>query len=479
MQGPQHGCDTFSDPDRGLSLITALNIKKFSFRSWLMTVFLLFVFAFGGSARSDVHSLTLLNPLSIIFLGVVLITLRREHLQQSKILFLAIICVFFVTLFYVIPLPTSVWNLLSKREGVVALVLKTFNLAGQWRPLALSPTDALQTFSSLAIPAAIVLLGIQMNKFERYRLLPILMGLATISGLIGILQTISDPNGALFFYSVTNNGSAVGLFANRNHAATLLACLFPMLAVFAVTDNGKSENRNRFRLLLLLGLGMTLVPLIMVTGSRLGFLLAIIGLAAGAFLYSEGSKGQASNNGRTLALVGLIVSCLFVLTLAFSRATAFSRFFGEETSESRSEFLSVSKNILWEFLPLGTGPASFSSAYKVFEPTRYLDPTYLNHAHNDWIETGVTFGLPGIFIVILATAGYSLQTFYLWRRQTELNRPTFFGRMGGVMIGLIAISSLTDYPLRTPIFMSVFAICLVWFARREKSSSDRFSGPQS
>lgn len=456
-------------------MITTLKFERRRFRFWVLFVLLLVVFAMGGSTRNDVYSLAILSPLSFIFLGVSLASLRYKHLQQNKILCISFFVVFFITLFYLIPLPSSLFRSLPKQGDIVALVLDKVNLVSQWRPAVSSPTEGMQALSSLVIPTTIVLLGIQMDRRERTKLLPLLIGLVAASGLIGIFQTISDANGTLFFYSVTNNGSAVGLFANRNHAATLLACLFPMLAVYAVYKDGTWGNAGRIRQLLCLGLGMILVPLIMVTGSRAGLVVAIIGMLTGAVLYLTESQKDGGKKRRSLLLFCVIVLCLFGLTLGFSRATALTRFFGEETSESRSEFLLVSQNILLEYFPFGVGPGSFSSAYKVFEPARFLDPTYLNHAHNDWIETGVTFGLPGIVMLISLTIGYLVQTIYLWRQSSGITSSKVIGRMGGVVIGLIAISSLGDYPLRTPIIMSVFAICLIWFVPRHESSMAQYS----
>jgi hypothetical protein len=38
-----------------------------------------------------------------------------------------------------------------------------------------------------------------------------------------------------------------------------------------------------------------------------------------------------------------------------------------------------------------------------------------------------------------------------------------FGRMAGVAIAILGIASVTDYPLRTPTFMCVFAVLTLWF----------------
>src|SRR3546814_18783044 len=70
-----------------------------------------------------------------------------------------------------------------------------------------------------------------------------------MSGGLGLAQVIGPRDGPLYLYEITNNGSAVGLFANRNHQAALLACLFPMLAVYASIDHPSAERmRLKFAL---------------------------------------------------------------------------------------------------------------------------------------------------------------------------------------------------------------------------------------
>ena len=35
-------------------------------------------------------------------------------------------------------------------------------------------------------------------------------------------------------------------------------------------------------------------------------------------------------------------------------------------------------------------------------------------------------------------------------------------RVASIALAMMAMASLTDYPLRTPIMMSVFALCCLW-----------------
>jgi hypothetical protein len=49
------------------------------------------------------------------------------------------------------------------------------------------------------------------------------------------------------------------------------------------------------------------------------------------------------------------------------------------------------------------------------------------------------------------------------------------------MIGIMAIASLSDYPLRTPTMMAVLALCLLWLAEpgRRSSADHAFAGRES
>lgn len=450
---------------------------------WALAAFLVLLFATGGASRTDVHSLVILRPASVFVCALALITLRREHVSQRKWLLGAFAAVFVLALLHVIPMPPALWQLLSGRQDVVDVE----KLTGQtdiWRPLTLAPMNGWHALLSLFVPLAVLLLGIQLNRDDLFRLLPLLIALAGVSGLLGLLQAIGDPQSWLYFYRITNNGSAVGLFANRNHAAMLLACLFPMLAVFASTAKGIADE-VRLRQLVAATIAIVLVPLILVTGSRLGLVSAAIGMIAAGFLYRRPTdvrtvrKGSPSQLKVTPILGGLTVISLGFLTFFFSRAEAIERLFAEASGEdSRTNFWIVSADLFWKYFPWGSGSGSFVEAFQIIEPNYLLDATYLNRAHNDWIEIAVIFGLPGLIGLVLASTAFFWRSYKLWRNADASRRHVVFGRLASVCIAIIAVASVGDYPLRTPTMMGVFAILALWFAEggRERSttgSSDR------
>jgi hypothetical protein len=449
------------------------NIKQITNRPapqfWILAVFLMILFATGGASRVDVQSLIIIRPLSVIVCALAFLTLRREHLIGRRWLLGSIAVACLLALLHVIPLPPSLWQSLPGRQDVIE-VEKLAGLKDIWRPLTLTPMNGWHAVASLFVPLAVMLLGIQLIRDDLFRLLPLLIALAALSGFVGLLQAIGDPQGPLYFYRITNNGSAVGFFANRNHAATLLACLFPMLAILASTAKGTADE-IRFRQLIAAAIGIVLVPLILVTGSRSGLLLSFIGLAAAGLLYRRPAEGRVVRRGtpnRIKAgpiLVGIAIACLSFITYFFSRAEAVERLFVAASEEdNRTDIWAVSLDLIWKYFPWGSGSGSYVETYQIAEPARMLDATYLNRAHNDWVETAVTFGLPGIIALTLAVGAFALRSYRLWRHHDSARRAVAFGRLASVTILILAVASISDYPLRTPTMMGVFAIFALWFA---------------
>ena len=102
-----------------------------------------------------------------------------------------------------------------------------------------------------------------------------------------------------------------------------------------------------------------------------------------------------------------------------------------------------------------------------------LSNTYLNRLHNDWLETALTFGVPGILFLVGALAYYIRRFSLLWFRMDGVRAAVAMGRMASVIIAIFAIASMSDYPLRTPAMMGLAALVFVWFieANRDPDST--------
>jgi O-antigen ligase len=457
---------------------TPSRLKSSSVQFWLLSALLILIFLTGGASRIDAPSLLLLRPLSVVACALALLTLKHPHLAERKWLFAGFGSVVVLCVLHLVPLPPSLWQSMPGRE-IVTEIDRLAGLGDVWRPLTMTPMNGWHGLASLTTPLAVLLLGVQLNRDDLYRLLPLLLGLGGISGFWGVLQIMGDPQGALYLYKPTNNGAAVGLFSNRNHAALLLACLFPMLAVYASTSSG-TVDQQRIRQLTAIAAGFVLVPLILVTGSRSGMLISAPALAGAALLYRAPVQGRAVRRsgagfrlgaGHVVA-AGAIVSLIF-LTILFSRAESWDRLFEQSLDdELRDDFWRAGLALIWKYFPFGSGIGSFVEVYKIDEPMRNLNAHYVNHAHNDWLEIMLTGGLPGMLTLIAGMALFLVRAIRLWSGKEKDRRAVKFARLASVVIAIVVLASAADYPLRTPIIMAVFAIFCLWFTSPALSDAD-------
>jgi O-antigen ligase len=116
-------------------------------------------------------------------------------------------------------------------------------------------------------------------------------------------------------------------------------------------------------------------------------------------------------------------------------------------------------DMLPHYLPWGTGVGSYAEAYQVLEPDNLLRPTFSNHAHNELLEILFTAGIPGAALVLLALVFLAAA---VWRGLRSSGDAALFKRLGILVIILLAIASISDYPVRTPILSAVFVLAAIW-----------------
>ena len=90
-----------------------------------------------------------------------------------------------------------------------------------------------------------------------------------------------------------------------------------------------------------------------------------------------------------------------------------------------------------------------------------LRPFYMNHVHNDWLELALTGGVPAMLLVVVALIAYGVRLTRTLMAGAERGEELVMRRLGLVMLLLLALASVTDYPLRTPAFACLAAIAIV------------------
>jgi O-antigen ligase len=428
---------------------------------WILAAFVVLLFATGGSSRSDEPVSIFVGPASVTVCGLALITIRMHDFASRKWPAGCLAAALVLSLCHVIPLPIE--SALGSMPGVMDDADRLL-VNGGWRPLTLTPYDGWNTFYALLVPLATVLAGIQLSQNDLFRILVVIMILGMLSGIVGLMQVVGGENSPFYLYRITNHGEAVGLFANRNHLATMLALIFPMLAFYAGSSSGQAMLLRKRQISVIIA-STTLLPLILVVGSRSGLLLSLLSLGMSVPLYQSMARRNSVRAGNlarfTVPFVILgTVLLLGAITFWYARAEAFDRLFNAATGElQRSEFWNIAASQFLQYMPLGSGAGSFATLFQLEEPVRLLKATYLNRAHNDFLETAVTFGLPGLAVLIAFLVWFVSRSLKVWFRMDETRYSVSMARMASVAMVVVLAASITDYPLRTPILMCVFAIC--------------------
>lgn len=440
-----------------------------SVQFWILVGYLTLVFLLGGGARSDIQSLIILRPAAVLICAFALFTFTREHIRPYRFLFGFSMGLFFLVALQLIPLPPWVWQSLPGRE-IITEIDKTAQLGDVWRPISIVPLASWNALYSLFVPLGVLLLGVQLNQDEQSQLLPFIISLGLLSGMLGLLQIVGAREGPLYFYRISNNGSAVGLFANRNHQAVLLACLFPMLAVYAFTGTGAPEQA-RVRAAMAIVVSLVLVPLLLVTGSRAGLVVGILGVLSIPLLYtrleiSSATKRRCQLPPAAVASGALGIIGLTLLANLFGRAKAYDRIVALDMLEdARFKVWGPIMRMAWQYFPFGSGVGTFSDGYKIGELDRFLAFAYLNHAHNDWLEIYMTGGAFACLLLVTAIIAWGVCSLRVWRDGASGTHETSYGRLASVLIGMLGVASVVDYPLRVPSMMCSMTVFAIWLAR--------------
>lgn len=423
---------------------------------------LLFVFGcfalFGGGARFDIYSLLFLRPLGAIAFVTGLFALWRRGYYDLKPLLLLMAAVILVIGFQLIPLPAGLWTSLPGRD-VYAEVARLTGTTDVAHPISLYPSLTENAFFAVLLPSSILLFFAAAT--ERFRALALwaVLIFAGLSTVLGLLQLLGSDSSALYFYAITNKDSVVGLFANRNHQAALLAVMPPVLIWAALS----LSRRKNWPLASAAGIWMIMGLLTLAGGSRSGLLFFLLSSFLSAFLVPrkviERSRLYAKLGNRTSYAIGGGMAVLIGAVALISGRTnsAENLSIGEVSGDVRWEMYETTWTMLTDFFPVGGGGGTLVEVYGLYETPDMIRNAYVNHAHNDYLEIGYAYGLPGMLLIVAALLLVAVRAVKVWRWKSDSNH-CLAARASSIGLLVLALFSVVDYPLRTPSLASVAVI---------------------
>ena len=430
----------------------------------------------GGSAFADTLSLLYLRPAAVLALLVMLLSRTPADWAIVRMPLILLAALAAIMMLQLVPLPPSIWPMLGGRSPYVQ-VAKLVGLPQPWRPLSLTPDLTANSLAALVLPCAVLVGFAKLHEEQRRRLAGALVALCCASAAWGVAQFASGSASALYLYARTHNGFPVGLLANRNHQAVLLALTFPALAVWSSRPTLTSSAARR-RQWIALTSGILIVPVVLATGSRAGMVITAATIATTLFVFGLRPWTADARAGRLLRYgVPFVIVLAVVASYAGGRAYSIERLasIAAIESDNRVQFAPVVVGIVRTTFPAGTGFGSFDPVFRQYEPDSDLDAAYFNHAHNDLLELIMTGGLPGL-LVLIAFLIWWAQRLASAIRARERSEYRHFNLLGGIAIAALMGASLVDYPLRPPLLSAVLAVCCGWLAPRPTLSRESRQG---
>lgn len=411
--------------------------------------------------------------LASLVLGLLAVTVYRAgslKIEVSAVLALvALLLIAVAGLLGQIRLPATLWTALPGRESY-KIVIDWLALAPSFHgdfALAIDPRRA--AFAALAATAAIATFAVAhllptklAEQFLRF-----LTFVAIVQAALGLLQFAFGSPSFMAFGAAVGGHRASGTFVNKNHFATLLGMLLPLLiyrsagwlgAKASIAGSGDSLSNGWW----MFATGIVAAALVC-SQSRAGVAAAAVSAMLATILCVYHSRSTRSRIALALALA---------LGLAMLMAAGSGLGLLWRSIES-PDFLSsmADRHLMYrttweaakELFPVGAGLGSYSIAFQRVQPPDITG--YVEFAHNDYAQILFELGAVGVIVIVLLALSGLITAKYLFARSCQrLSRPPL---AAACALGCLsyAIHAWYDFPSHIP-SVAWTACVLAGFATR-------------
>jgi O-antigen ligase len=354
-----------------------------------------------------------------------------------------------LVLVQLMPMPPDLWMSLPGRAAI-AEQAAIAGLQPGWLPLSLSPSSTAATFAAALPLMALVALALTSPRLPVRQTAVAIVGSALAAWFLAALQFLGGGQKILHLHDYANWGFGTGFFANANHMATLLVLSVPVATALATTMIARSRRDPRLALAAVVAVSGVAAIGITLTNSVAGILLLPLATIGSLCLVPTSLKYRAFATAGALAaaVLGVVASSAILGTSL------------EDSAITRPGIWSNTMAGIAHFWPIGSGLGTFTEVYPLFEEPDSIVSTYVNHAHNEYLEVLFETGLIGASLVTLTLASWVVFSVRAWRGRAE---DWLWPRAASIVIGLVLAHSAVDYPLRTPtilVIITFFALVL-------------------
>lgn len=429
-------------------------------QSWLGPALLAVVVLLGGSSRPDQTSHLIFQALSLFVLLFYFRPLSRADWASNRPLILSLFLIGLLWPFVqTLHLPAYIWTLLPKRD----LIVEGWNLlaiepkAGQ--PISINSEDTRTAILGILPPLAIFIgISLGASNDTARALLWKIAALGMLTALIGIFQVLPTGNINLQLHDARITGAS-GLFRNINHQATFCLMTLPFISALTTSyrRNSSTEDLTQAIKIGIAALFAICIIGVLAAGSVAGYLLLIPVLAFSFLIYRDRDTVQTGSMPMAVTPALLVIAAiLLIATSPVLDGLGVTSL--DDGPLARAGIWTASLRIIADQFLLGTGLGTFEAAYRLYEDADIVTTTFVNHAHNEYLELVVELGLPGVILLGLALAIWIKQFVKIWAE--KLDRIYMIRRAASVAILVVLLHSLVDYPVRAPAIAALSAACL-------------------
>lgn len=355
-----------------------------------------------------------------------------------------------VPLGQLVPLPPAIWQHLpgrSMEQAALALVGQD----SSWQPLSLTGNRTLAGLLVMAAAAAVLVMVAAQDRRGRTILLATVAAVALLSVVVGAAQLSGGPGSFFRFYN-PDEAFLDGFQTNHNAEADVL--LIGMVALAAAVSDWADQRRRPIHSGLLLGVvgaaSLLLILGVVLTASRTGIALLPIALAGQGLILRRWL--QLDKRRMIIALIAAMAALGAALGAGAALmgrhgalGTVWARF--HTAAEFRPEIWRDSLFALHQYWPWGAGMGSFIPVFAAAERLEVVTGRFVNRAHDDYLEFLIEAGLPGILAFGLICRQIGRDAWAGWRARATDSGAQWV--CGAAALGILALHSLGDYPLRT------------------------------
>jgi hypothetical protein len=306
------------------------------------------------------------------------------------------------------------------------------------------------------------------------RLLWVLCVNGALVGVEGIFQRIEGSGRLLFLIKPTINSEAISQFGPyhyRANASAFFNLIWPVCLGFWWTLHRSSNSRKKaYHLLLVCGLVMAACPII--STSRGGALItaAIIILTVFFFCvlyFVEAAQRRKGGEKQKSSFAFILFFFAGALALGLSLGwKSLKPRLGQiqEGFDGREEMYDAARPMARDYPFFGTGPGTFESVFQLYRiSTETYWPAQL---HNDWLETRITFGGVGGFLI----GGAFLAVILRWFTGGGLQGGQRFMILMWLSLGGCLLHARFDFPFQIYSTHFLFLLlCAVAFSLSRKT----------